>query len=296
MTRQTSLLYSLGYILLSLCVQAGCLLLFKLSQFGQAPFAQLPTAVILFFGALFVAPLLALGTRLGTTTRMITAALATLLALVFSQLLEGTVPGGGGYIWAPLTGMVVAYSLPHLFKERAPMLAAMLVYIVCTLLANYTFDSFLPLPFYGLVNVGTLFFGITFTQRDRVHHYGRRYAYVMIAVAAVANVLTALSLETPLRYVAVGFLAIVLSELADTEIYQRLLKRRWLTRVAASNAVSIPIDTFVFTLLAFYGAEWATTAWMTEVIVTDISVKLVVGFLAAVQILGTREQTSITRA
>lgn len=147
----------------------------------------------------------------------------------------------------------------------------------------------MPLPVYGLVNVGTLFFGITFTQRDRVHQYGRRYAYIMIGVAAVANVVTALSLDTPLRYVAVGFLAIIVSEAADTEVYQRLLRRRWLTRVAASNAVSIPIDTVVFTLLAFYGAEWATAAWMTEVIATDIVVKLVVGFLAAARLLGTRD-------
>ena len=87
----------------------------------------------------------------------------------------------------------------------------------------------------------------------------------MVGVAAVANVITALSLNTPLRYVAVGFLAIILSEVADTEVYQRLLKRRWLTRVAASNAVSIPIDTVGFTLLAFYGAAWATAAWMIEV-------------------------------
>ena len=294
--RQLPFINSSSYVLLSLLVQLGCFLLFKLSQFGQAPFAQLPIAVILFFGALFVAPFLALGAKLEVTPRLISAALAILLSLIVSQFLEGMVPGGGLYILAPLTGMVLAELLPQVFKTRAPMLAAMLVYIVCTLLANYTFDSFLPLPLYGLVNVGTLFFGITFTQRDRVHQYGRRYAYAMIGVAAVANVLTALSLETPLRYVAVGFLAIILSEVADTEVYQRLLKRRWLTRVAASNAVSIPIDTVVFTLLAFYGAEWATAAWMTEVIATDIVVKLIVGFLAAIRIWGTRERVALNHA
>lgn len=127
MTRQTDLIYSLIYISLSLGVQAGYLLLFKLSQFGQAPFAQLPAAVILFFGALFVAPFMALGTRLRVNARFISVALAALLALVFSQILEGLVPGGGAYIFAPLTGLVLAESFPHLFKKRAPMLAAMLV-------------------------------------------------------------------------------------------------------------------------------------------------------------------------
>src|SRR5690606_34935830 len=143
----------------------------------------------------------------------------------------------------------------------------------CTLLANYTLDSFLPLGDFFLLNVGTLFFGITFTQRDRVHRYGRRAVYLTILVAASANVVLAASLGTPLRYVAVSFLSIVLAESADTEIFQRLRDRRWLTRVASSNAVSAPLDTLIFTLLAFWGEDFATPAWLTQVIVTDVLVK-----------------------
>jgi uncharacterized PurR-regulated membrane protein YhhQ (DUF165 family) len=165
------------------------------------------------------------------------------------------------------------------------MLVAMSVYVVCTLLATYTFDSFLPLPGYGLISVGTLFFGITFTQRDRVHGYGRKAVYVMIAGAATANVLMALSLGVPLRYVAVGFLAILLSETADTEVYHRHLHRSWLGRVARSNAVSVPVDTIVFTVLAFAGKPFATLPWMIEVIVTDIALKFAVGLLAALGVL-----------
>ena len=288
MTRNTTL-SAIFHISLVVLIQAGCLLLFKLSQFGQAPFEQLPVAVILFFGALFVAPLMTFRERLEPKTRQLSTVVAVILTFGSSFFFQDVAPGSELYLIAPLAALILTELLLRLFQAHAPMLAAMLVYIVCTLLANYTFDSFLPLPLYGLVNVGTLFFGITFTQRDRVHQYGRRYAYLMIGVAGVANVITALSLNTPLRYVAVGFLAIILSEVADTEVYQRLLKRRWLTRVAASNAVSIPIDTVVFTLLAFYGAAWATAAWMIEVMLTDMVVKFVVGFLAAVRILGTEK-------
>ena len=274
------------YVLLTLGAQAGCLLLFKLSQFGQNPLPQLPLIVVLYFGALFVAPLL--GVRRGLERRRFAlgAALAANLGLTF--LLSDGAPGASLYLLAPLTAVVLTELYPLLFKKHASLLAAMTVYVVCTLLANYTLDSFLPLPGYGLVNVGTLFFGVTFTQRDRVHQYGRRYAYLTIFAAALLNVVTALFLGTPLRYVVVSFAAIVLSETADTEVYQRFIQKSWLTRVATSNAVSIPIDTLVFTVFAFAGEAFATPGWMTEVVLTDILVKLVVGFVTALGILGAR--------
>ena len=277
------------FVSLTLLVQLACLLLLHLSQFGQNPFPQLPYAVLVFFALLFVSPLLALSRgwsarRLGSVTLLSALgnlALALGLALVTPEALR--------HLLAPLVALGAVLLLPRLFGQHTALAAAMLVYIVCTLLANYTFDSFLPLPLYGLVNVGTLFFGVTFTQRDRVHRYGRSYAYLMIFIAAVANVVTALSLGTPLRYVVVGFAAILLSETADTEVYQRFIRRSWWTRVATSNAVSIPIDTVVFTVFAFAGEAFATPSWMLEVILTDILLKLAVGFLAAVRI-GWRER------
>ena len=273
-------------VAVTLGIQGACAVLFRLSQFGESPLAQLPVAVIVFFGVLFLSPLLTLLDRLEPPTKVLSLILAALANLALWFILKDAVPGAQLYSLAPTVAAALALVVPALFGEDTPMLAAMSVYIVCTLLANYTFDSFIPLPGYGLVNVGTLFFGITFTQRDRIHQYGRRYVYAMIFTAAVANIVTALSLGTPLRYVFVGFVAILLSEAADTEVYQRFIDKSWWTRVATSNAVSIPIDTVLFTVLAFYGAEWATGAWMTEVIVTDIVVKLIVGFLAAIRIAG----------
>ena len=54
------------------------------------------------------------------------------------------------------------------------MVPSMTIYILAVLAANYTATWFIPLPIFGMVSVGTLIFGITFTQRDRVHRYGRR--------------------------------------------------------------------------------------------------------------------------
>ena len=105
------------------------------------------------------------------------------------------------------------------------MVVSMLFYIAAVLAANYTATWFMPLPIFGMVSVGTLIFGVTFTQRDRVHRFGRKAVYAMILVAAVGMVLESLFLSVEWRIILASFIAIVLSEAADTEIYQQLLHR-----------------------------------------------------------------------
>ena len=273
-----------AFIVVAAGSAAFCRLLLTLSGFGANPFPALPLAVVGLVGLLFAGALHPLARRLSRRGSTVAALAAGTVGLLISL----PMPSWGGSIWyvlAPAIGVTAALSLRALPERAGRMLSAMSVYVVCTLLANYTFDSFLPVGEFFLVNVGTFFFGITFTQRDRVHRYGRTAVYTMIAFAAVANVALALMLGTPLRYVAVGFLAILLSETADTEIYQRLLRRRWLTRVASSNAVSAPLDTVLFTVLAFAGAPFATAGWMVQVIATDVIVKYASGMLAAFGIL-----------
>lgn len=158
------------------------------------------------------------------------------------------------------------------------MLEAIL-YILATVSANYFADWFVPLPGGALVAVGTLTFGATFTLRDRLHQHGRRTVYGVIAVAALANILTALLLGIPARIIGASFLAIVLAETADTEVYQRLLARSWWLRVAGSNAISVPLDTVLFTLLAFGGVF--PPAMLFALIVGDIIAKFVIAGLVA---------------
>lgn len=279
------------FLLLSVAAQAGCLLLLWLSTFGQSPFPELPVPMILMFGALLSGPLESLTRRLPgriVVTGLLGAVVANLLYLALASPVAEASPL---YLLAPAAALSLTVTFRSLPEPYGEMLSAMTVYGVATVLANYTFDSFIPLGDFFLVNVGTFFFGITFTQRDRVHRFGRRSVYLMIAAAAVANVLMSLHLGTPLRYVFVGFLAIMLSESADTEVYARLLHRRWFTRVASSNAVSAPLDTLIFTLLAFAGEEFATAGWMFQVIATDVLVKYASGLLAALQIVSARRPT-----
>ncbi|HKI58782.1 MAG TPA: VUT family protein [Trueperaceae bacterium] len=269
-------------LLVGLVATLGNALLWRLSQFGQHPYPVLPLALVTLFGLLFSGLLVDLTAGLGARRSGVALALVAALGVAAAWLVPFA---ESRYALAPLAAVGAASLLKLAGRRRAVMLAAMAVYVSCTLLANYTLDSFLPIGGFFLLNVGTLFFGVTFTQRDRVHGFGRRAVYAMILSAALANVLLSSHLGTPLRYVGVRFLSIVLSETADTEIYQRLIHRRWLTRVASSNAVSAPLDTLIFTLLAFVGQDFATPHWLLQVIATDVVVKYGSSMVAATRVL-----------
>ena len=155
----------------------------------------------------------------------------------------------------------------------------MSIYIIAVLVANYTAEWFMPLPLFGMVSVGTLVFGITFTQRDRVHRYGRKAVYFMIFATALGMVVESLFMQVPWRIITASFIAIVLSETADTEVYQRLINRPWIQRVFGSNLVSIPLDSLIFNLIAFAGVF--TRDMMVAVIFGEIVVKFTTGFIVA---------------
>lgn len=275
-----------GYLIFTLAANLGCSALLYLAQSDDgvaAASATLPLIVVVFMGGLFTGALYHLRQRLkegGWLPGTLLAALG--VNAVASSLTFLALGASPLFFLAPLTAILVSELYARFLPDDAAMLAAMTVYILCTLLANFTFDTFIPLPLFGLLSVGTLFFGVTFTQRDRVHRYGRTQVYLMIFVAALTNMLLSFYLGIPLRFLLAGFLAIVLAEAADTEVYQRFISRRWLMRVATSNAVSIPIDSVTFTLIAFAGT--LSLAAMGEIIFADILAKTVIGLLAAMQL------------
>ena len=135
---------------------------------------------------------------------------------------------------------------------------------------------------------GTFIFALTFTLRDMIHkRLGREWARTAVFAAAGLNVLLAVYLFIISRLPSPDFFALgeawsaifaivpaitigsivaeLCSELTDTEVYHFWKTRfprapQW-TRVVASNFVSLPIDSIVFTALAFvllpplFGAE-----------------------------------------
>jgi uncharacterized PurR-regulated membrane protein YhhQ (DUF165 family) len=157
------------------------------------------------------------------------------------------------------------------------------LYAASILLANLTLNRFIPLPLFGLLSVGTIFFAAVFTLRDRIHRAGGLNAvYAAIALALLVNTVAALLLDTPWRFVGASFLAILVGELADTAVYQRLIGKSWWTRVLASNAVSVPLDSVLFTLLAFWGDMSGRD--LAQIIFADILAKYAIAALFALRV------------
>jgi uncharacterized integral membrane protein (TIGR00697 family) len=130
------------------------------------------------------------------------------------------------------------------------------------------------------IDAGTFIYPLTFTLRDLVHKAaGIRIARLLILTAAGINLLMALLFKfvsilppdlsvgpqrefgmvlAPVwRIVGASIIAEVISELIDTEGYRIWVEKvtdkyHW-ARVLVSNTVSIPVDSVIFTYLAFWG-------------------------------------------
>lgn len=152
------------------------------------------------------------------------------------------------------------------------------LYVACQLIADVGATKFVQIG--GVVMpAGTFIFAITFTLRDLIHkRLGREWARAAIVIAAGLNLLLSgylwimAQLPSPEWFalgsawdqifaivpaIALGSIAAeMVSELTDTEVYHFWRERfpaapQW-SRVLVSNFVSIPIDTLVFSLLAFW--------------------------------------------
>ncbi len=169
--------------------------------------------------------------------------------------------------------------------QRALQVSAVVVacYVGASMMANIM--SLRSVVVMGLVvDAGTLAYPLTFTLRDVVHKVGgARLARTTIFVSAGLNLLMALGLRlagalTPDpavgpqqefvsvlsftgQIVVASIVAQVVAELVDTEVYRRYVARfghRYqFGRVLASNAVSVPLDSVIFTCLAFAGTDIA---------------------------------------
>lgn len=152
-------------------------------------------------------------------------------------------------------------------------------YVAAQMLADIA--SLQIVQFAGLsFDAGTFIYPITFTLRDLAHKImGIKSVRVLIFSAAAINLFMAVffwfvgrlppdrvagsselwgSVLTPVwRITLASIAAEVLAELLDTEAYRiwvtRITRRYQWLRVLVSNAFSIPIDSAVFSFLAFYG-------------------------------------------
>ncbi|GIW00232.1 VUT family protein [Roseiflexus sp.] len=146
-----------------------------------------------------------------------------------------------------------------------------ILYILAILAANLTADDILTVWVLQF-SLGTLFFGVIFTLRDLIHRqYDKTVVYATILAAVGVNVIAAAASFASPRIIAASAIALFLSELTDTEVYHALRHRIWIIRALSSNACSAPLDTLLFTMLAFYGV-WSNDL-IASVIVGDSLVK-----------------------
>jgi uncharacterized integral membrane protein (TIGR00697 family) len=175
-------------------------------------------------------------------------------------------------------------------------------YVAASLIANVMSIRIVHIVGFS-VDAGTLCYPLTFTLRDLVHKAGgRRLARTTVLATAGCNVGMAFLLWVAARLpadpsvgpqrefgkvlvgawriVAASILAQVIAELIDTEIYAAIHRRlgarlQWV-RVLGSNAVSIPADSVVFTLVAFAGT--AAGGVLAQVIWANIVLKGLTSF------------------
>ncbi|MBI9045106.1 MAG: queuosine precursor transporter [Anaerolineaceae bacterium] len=128
------------------------------------------------------------------------------------------------------------------------------------------------------IDGGTLIYPITFTLRDMLHKVaGVKTVRIIILTAAGLNLVMAgyfwlvsrlpsgdisqpdfASVLAPVwRIVFASIIAEVISEFIDTEIYQfwveKVTRKYQWSRVLISNTFSTPVDSLIFTFIAFYG-------------------------------------------
>lgn len=158
------------------------------------------------------------------------------------------------------------------------------LYVAAQMLADIS--SLRIVTLMGLsIDGGTFVYPFTFTLRDMVHKVaGITVARALIITAAVVNLLMAglfwfvgrlpadmaigpqlefmVVLSPVWRIVIASIVAEVVSEFIDSEVYERWVtrfgeRRQW-ARVLSSNAVAVPIDSILFSLIAFAGVlPWA---------------------------------------
>jgi len=166
-------------------------------------------------------------------------------------------------------------------QKRDLMTAAILVsvlYVAAQMMSDIASLRIVMIAGYS-IDAGTFIYPLTFTLRDMVHKVaGIKAARILILTAAGINIFMTLlfrvvSLLPPdltvglqeefglvlspiWRIVAASIIAEVISELIDTEGYrfwvEKVTKKHQWARVLFSNLFSIPIDSFLFSFLAFW--------------------------------------------
>jgi queuosine precursor transporter len=155
-------------------------------------------------------------------------------------------------------------------------------YIAAIVLSNY-FAKSIIFDVNGLfiLTWGTLMFGIVFFLRDVLHKYGKNTVYISIFTALVLASVYNIWAGIDMRIIYASGIALLIGEIVDTELFEKIKTNNWASKSMRSNIVSVPLDTILFNLIAFYGTDMQNNIFGFTV--ADIVFKmLVAGFFTFV--------------
>lgn len=189
-------------------------------------------------------------------------------------------------------------------------------YIIASMLSNIC--SLRILSLFGFtMDAGTLLYPFTFTLRDMIQKQGgKRIAYfsIILGVAFNAGMFLLFRLVAALppdmsvgqqetfgqllnptwRIVGASCVSMLIAELSDTQMYSLVVSKmkqkfQWL-RVLFSNGVSVPIDTFAFCFIAFYGTM--ETSIVLSIVMSNIILKYIITVISLPLIYTMHERSS----
>ncbi len=175
-------------------------------------------------------------------------------------------------------------SRQDLESRRIALVIGIVAAASLSFVANYYAATFVEVGALTFA-VGTLTFALGYTLADYIRRYHGRVATIIAVAAGAAGTLAyTLVFDGGLgRIVLASLCSLVVASSVDIRIQTVLLGGPIWRLVLVSNAVSLAVDTVVFTLLAFYGVEGVGIAsliggdYLVKMIMSLVSVPMIYG-------------------
>ena len=179
------------------------------------------------------------------------------------------------------------------------LLSFSIIYVVIGMLSNIS--SLRIVQILGIsMDAGTLLYPLTFTLRDLIHKKSdKKTAIHIVYIGVVMNLLMFIVffivsklpadmlvgeqkefgqvLVGSWRIVLASIVAMFISEVVDSEIYQwyvEKFKKYHFMRVLTSNFISVPLDSAMVTLIAFYGVM--PNSVLISITLVNIAIKYII--------------------
>ena len=173
------------------------------------------------------------------------------------------------------------------------------IYVVIGMLSNIS--SLRIIKVLGIsMDAGTLLYPLTFTLRDLIHKKSdKKTAIHIVYIGVVMNLLMFIVffivsklpadmlvgdqkefgqvLVASWRIIIASIVAMFIAEIADSQIYEWYadkFKKYQFMRVLTSNFISVPLDSIIVTLIAFYGVM--PNSVLISITLVNIAIKYII--------------------